>query len=67
MTDLGTQFFLSESDVGRNRALVSAERLADLNPYVAPAVRGGNSLLCVGQRMPSAAYLLPRVTAADVC
>ena len=34
VTDLGTQFFLSEADVGRNRAAVSGERLSELNPCV---------------------------------
>ncbi|XP_039403625.1 ubiquitin-like modifier-activating enzyme 7 isoform X6 [Mauremys reevesii] len=30
----GAQFFLSESDVGRNRAVASQQRLAELNSYV---------------------------------
>ncbi|XP_064609077.1 ubiquitin-like modifier-activating enzyme 6 [Liolophura sinensis] len=36
ITDLGTQFFLSETDVKncRNRAEACAERLSELNPYV---------------------------------
>ncbi|XP_067417341.1 ubiquitin-like modifier-activating enzyme 7 [Emydura macquarii macquarii] len=33
-SDLSSQFFLSESDVGRNRALASQQRLAELNSYV---------------------------------
>lgn len=32
--DLGTQFFLREEDVGKNRAEASSSRLAELNPYV---------------------------------
>ncbi|XP_061426890.1 ubiquitin-like modifier-activating enzyme 6 [Lethenteron reissneri] len=34
IADLGTQFFLREDDVGRNRAVASLERLKELNPYV---------------------------------
>uniref|UniRef100_A0A8C8RZ69 Ubiquitin-activating enzyme E1 n=1 Tax=Pelusios castaneus TaxID=367368 RepID=A0A8C8RZ69_9SAUR len=33
-SDLSSQFFLSESDVGRNRALASQPWLAELNSYV---------------------------------
>ncbi|XP_039403626.1 ubiquitin-like modifier-activating enzyme 7 isoform X7 [Mauremys reevesii] len=33
-SDLSSQFFLSESDVGRNRAVASQQRLAELNSYV---------------------------------
>ncbi|XP_032648166.1 ubiquitin-like modifier-activating enzyme 7 isoform X2 [Chelonoidis abingdonii] len=33
-SDLSSQFFLSESDVGRNRAVVSQQHLAELNSYV---------------------------------
>nr|XP_022335086.1 ubiquitin-like modifier-activating enzyme 6 [Crassostrea virginica] len=32
--DLGTQFFLREEDLGKNRAEASCSRLAELNPYV---------------------------------
>uniref|UniRef100_A0A8W8HM69 E1 ubiquitin-activating enzyme n=1 Tax=Magallana gigas TaxID=29159 RepID=A0A8W8HM69_MAGGI len=32
--DLGTQFFLREEDVGKNRAEASSSRLAELNPYM---------------------------------
>ncbi|XP_062608943.1 ubiquitin-like modifier-activating enzyme 6 [Saccostrea cucullata] len=32
--DLGTQFFLREGDIGRNRAESSGPRLSELNPYV---------------------------------
>lgn len=35
MTDLGSQFYLEESDVGKNRAEASVKKLAELNPYVA--------------------------------
>lgn len=37
-TDLSAQFYLSESDIGRNRAAVSAPKLAELNPHVAVSV-----------------------------
>ncbi|XP_026512826.1 ubiquitin-like modifier-activating enzyme 7 isoform X4 [Terrapene carolina triunguis] len=33
-SDLSSQFFLSESDVGRNRAVASQQLLAELNSYV---------------------------------
>uniref|UniRef100_A0A452IG42 Ubiquitin-activating enzyme E1 n=1 Tax=Gopherus agassizii TaxID=38772 RepID=A0A452IG42_9SAUR len=33
-SDLSSQFFLSESDVGRNRAMASQQHLAELNSYV---------------------------------
>ncbi|XP_050816019.1 ubiquitin-like modifier-activating enzyme 7 isoform X3 [Gopherus flavomarginatus] len=33
-SDLSSQFFLSESDVGQNRAMASQQRLAELNSYV---------------------------------
>ncbi|XP_053891388.1 ubiquitin-like modifier-activating enzyme 7 isoform X3 [Malaclemys terrapin pileata] len=33
-SDLSSQFFLSESDVGQNRAVASQQRLAELNSYV---------------------------------
>eukprot|EP01125_Pyxidicula_operculata_P014311 TRINITY_DN4764_c0_g1_i1.p1 TRINITY_DN4764_c0_g1~~TRINITY_DN4764_c0_g1_i1.p1 ORF type:complete len:1018 (-),score=238.72 TRINITY_DN4764_c0_g1_i1:12-3065(-) len=35
IADLSSQFFLAESDVGKNRATVSAPKLAELNPYTA--------------------------------
>ena len=35
VADLGTQFFLTEKDVGSNRAEASVASLAELNPYVA--------------------------------
>lgn len=34
VVDLGTQFFLSEESIGQNRAVATASRLAELNPYV---------------------------------
>eukprot|EP01102_Stenamoeba_stenopodia_P009142 TRINITY_DN2682_c0_g1_i3.p1 TRINITY_DN2682_c0_g1~~TRINITY_DN2682_c0_g1_i3.p1 ORF type:complete len:1013 (-),score=251.98 TRINITY_DN2682_c0_g1_i3:98-3136(-) len=34
LTDLATQFFLSEADIGKNRATVSEATIAQLNPYV---------------------------------
>ncbi|OMJ10390.1 Ubiquitin-activating enzyme E1 1 [Smittium culicis] len=33
--DLGTQFFLTEQDIGKPRAITTANRLSELNPYVA--------------------------------
>ena len=38
VSDIGTQFFLTESDVGKNRVEVSSPRLAELNPYVSVKV-----------------------------
>jgi ubiquitin-activating enzyme E1 len=32
--DLNTQYYLSEEDVGKNRATVSVKKLGELNPYV---------------------------------
>jgi len=32
--DLSSQFYINEADVGKNRAVLSAPRLAELNPYV---------------------------------
>lgn len=32
--DLSNQFYIKEEDVGKNRASVSAPRVAELNPYV---------------------------------
>ncbi|XP_060520224.1 ubiquitin-like modifier-activating enzyme 1 [Cylas formicarius] len=34
ITDLSSQFFLSENDIGRNRAEASCKQLAELNTYV---------------------------------
>jgi ubiquitin-activating enzyme E1 len=36
--DLSAQFYLSEADIGANRAVVSAPKLAELNPHVAVSV-----------------------------
>lgn len=36
--DLSAQFYLSEADIGANRAAVSAPKLAELNPHVAVSV-----------------------------
>jgi len=33
-SDLSSQFYLTENDIGKNRALISAPKLAELNPYV---------------------------------
>ena len=40
-TDLSSQFYLSESDVGKNRAQVSLANLAELNTYVPVQVMTG--------------------------
>lgn len=37
-TDLSAQFYLSEADIGSNRAKVSGPKLAELNPHVAVSV-----------------------------
>ena len=34
MSDLSTQFYLREEDVGKNRAQISFPKIAELNPYV---------------------------------
>ena len=34
MADLSSQFYLTEEDVGKNRAVVSLNKLAELNRYV---------------------------------
>ena len=34
LDDLSTQYYLTEADIGRNRAEVSCPKLAELNPYV---------------------------------
>ena len=34
MADLSSQFYLSEDDIGKNRAVVSLNKLAELNRYV---------------------------------
>eukprot|EP00048_Salpingoeca_helianthica_P014885 m.224042 g.224042 ORF g.224042 m.224042 type:complete len:1016 (-) comp16384_c0_seq1:92-3139(-) len=39
--DLSSQYFLLESEVGKNRAEVSGPRLAELNPYVAVRTHTG--------------------------
>ena len=41
VSDLGTQFFLRESDLGKNRAEVTHPRLSELNPYVTVKVLSG--------------------------
>lgn len=33
--DMGTQYYITNADVGQNRAAVSALRLSELNPYTA--------------------------------
>ena len=40
--DIGTQFFLRESDRGKQRAEISCPRLAELNPYVTVKVLGSD-------------------------
>ena len=40
ISDIGTQFFLRESDVGMNRALCTCPRLSELNPSVSVSVFG---------------------------
>ena len=39
--DLGSQFYLSEADIGKPRAEASVAKLASLNPYVPVKVIGG--------------------------
>ncbi|CAJ0755253.1 721_t:CDS:10 [Entrophospora sp. SA101] len=41
LSDLSTQFFLREEDIGKPRAIVSASRLAELNHYVPVSVLDG--------------------------
>lgn len=41
MADLTTQYYLSESDIGRNRAEVSRQQLSELNNYVPTRVHTG--------------------------
>jgi len=41
LADLSAQFFLTEADVGRPRAAVTAPRLAELNQYVPVTVHSG--------------------------
>jgi ubiquitin-activating enzyme E1 len=41
IADLGTQFFLRESDIGQPRAAVTVPRLAELNTYVPIEVHTG--------------------------
>eukprot|EP01040_Poterioochromonas_malhamensis_P009078 gene9078-9832_t len=43
--DLSSQFYLSEKDIGKNRAEVSAPQLAELNPYVHVSVTSASSNL----------------------
>ena len=38
LTDLSTQFFLTEADIGKPRAQACVDRLSELNPYVAVKV-----------------------------
>ncbi len=38
IADLSSQFYLSEEDVGKNRAAVSLNKLAELNSYVATSM-----------------------------
>ncbi len=45
MNDLSAQFFLTEADIGRSRAAVSAPKLAELNPYVAVSHLSGPLVL----------------------
>lgn len=42
VSDIGTQFFVRESDVGKNRAEVTLPRLSELNPYVTVKVLSGS-------------------------
>lgn len=34
LSDLSTQYYLSQADIGKNRAQISSIKLAELNPYV---------------------------------
>ena len=43
VTDLGSQFFLRESDVGTNRAVACYQRAAELNSYVTMRHETGGS------------------------
>ena len=38
MRDLSSQYYLTEADIGANRATVSLQQLSNLNPYVAVEV-----------------------------
>ena len=40
--DLGAQFYLTESDVGQNRATACKDKLQDLNPAVAVTSSSGD-------------------------
>lgn len=53
IADLSAQFFLRAEDVGRNRAEVSASRLAELNPYVPIDVLSGE---LTGDKVKSAGF-----------
>ena len=41
LADLGAQFYLSEADVGKNRAEACAAKLQELNPAVTVTVNTG--------------------------
>lgn len=41
-TDLGSQFYLSEADIGKPRAEACASKLSELNPYVPVSVVSGD-------------------------
>jgi ubiquitin-activating enzyme E1 len=43
--DLSSQFYLSDSDIGQNRATVSAAKLTELNPYVHVALAPSNETI----------------------
>jgi len=40
--DMGTQYYITEADLGKNRAEVTARRLSELNPYTAVKAETGN-------------------------
>jgi ubiquitin-activating enzyme E1 len=42
LTDLSSQFYLTKQDIGKNRAEVTAKRVAELNHYVPVSVHRGD-------------------------
>ncbi|XP_026512827.1 ubiquitin-like modifier-activating enzyme 7 isoform X5 [Terrapene carolina triunguis] len=67
-SDLSSQFFLSESDVGRNRAVASQQLLAELNSYVpvtAYTRELSESFLAAFQEPLRASLAKPKIKAMD--
>lgn len=70
--DLSSQFFLSETNLGQNRAAASVAKLSELNPYVNVSMVQGNLLDAISTKAYSVVVLIDQphdlqLTISDFC